>query len=72
MKLFWIRVHMIRLDNVSKQNGHQIVFIEASTTRRLPAHLSAGRSWPASEAPDRRHVQHAPPSTCSRQSKVSI
>src|SRR6267154_3958622 len=24
------RVHMIRLDNVSKQNGHQILFIEAS------------------------------------------
>jgi ATPase subunit of ABC transporter with duplicated ATPase domains len=23
---------MIRLGNVSKQNGHQIVFIEASTT----------------------------------------
>jgi ATPase subunit of ABC transporter with duplicated ATPase domains len=22
--------HMIRLDNISKQNGHQIVFIEAS------------------------------------------
>src|SRR5262249_23013295 len=27
---FGLRVHMIRLDNISKQNGHQIVFIEAS------------------------------------------
>ena len=26
------RVHMIRLDNISKQNGHQILFIEASAT----------------------------------------
>src|SRR5712675_2374264 len=24
------RVHMIRLDNISKQNGHQLLFIEAS------------------------------------------
>ncbi|CAN5311853.1 ABC-F family ATP-binding cassette domain-containing protein [soil metagenome] len=27
---FQLSVHMIRLDNVSKQNGHQILFIEAS------------------------------------------
>ena len=27
---FGFLVHMIRLDNISKQNGHQIVFIEAS------------------------------------------
>src|SRR4029077_17562953 len=25
------RAHMIRLDNISKQNGHQILFIDAST-----------------------------------------
>jgi ATPase subunit of ABC transporter with duplicated ATPase domains len=28
--VFQPRVHMIRLDNISKQNGHQILFIEAS------------------------------------------
>jgi hypothetical protein len=28
---FQVWVRMIRLDNVSKQNGHQILFIEAST-----------------------------------------
>ena len=27
---FWAHAHMIRLDNISKQNGHQILFIEAS------------------------------------------
>ena len=27
---FWALAHMIRLDNISKQNGHQILFIEAS------------------------------------------
>ncbi len=25
-------VHIIRLDNISKQNGHQIIFIEASAS----------------------------------------
>ena len=27
---FWAHAHMIRLDAISKQNGHQILFIEAS------------------------------------------
>ena len=31
-QLFLARVDMIRLDNISKQNGHQILFIEASAT----------------------------------------
>jgi ATPase subunit of ABC transporter with duplicated ATPase domains len=32
LTLSGFRVHMIRLDNISKQNGHQILFIEASAT----------------------------------------
>src|SRR4051812_46294206 len=30
MTLFQLVVHMIRLDNISKQNGHHLLFIEAS------------------------------------------
>ena len=44
---------MIRLDGISKQNGHQIVFIEASTS------LHKARRW-ASSVPWCRQADAVP------------
>ena len=48
--LFGTHALMIRLDNVGKQNGHQIVFIEASTAvqkgEKIGLSVPTGRARP--------------------------